>query len=108
MSVVTEKNSLDVEAVRKSFPVLERRKYGKPLVYFDNAASTQKPSRVIDRVGEFYRHGYSNIHRGPHFLSEEAPAACEGRFSRAVCSASFQHLISNGLGAEIVGEPPVL
>jgi len=65
------------DAVRAEFPVLARRKYGKPLVYFDNAASTQKPRAVIDRVGRFYADEYSNIHRGLHFLSEEATTAYE-------------------------------
>jgi len=68
---------MDIASVRADFPILAREKYGKPLVYFDNAASTQKPQAVIDRMSEFYSHGYSNIHRGLHFLSEEATAEYE-------------------------------
>ena len=77
MSVEVEFPEVDTAAVRAEFPVLARRKYGKPLVYFDNAASTQKPRAVIDRVARFYADEYSNIHRGLHFLSEEATAAYE-------------------------------
>ncbi len=77
MSGEVKSPEMDSADIRAEFPVLERRKYGKPLVYFDNAASTQKPRAVIDRMARFYAEGYSNIHRGLHFLSEEATAAYE-------------------------------
>ena len=57
---------VDPATLRADFPTLNREIHGKPLVYFDNAASTQKPLAVIDAVGEFYRAHFSNIHRGVH------------------------------------------
>jgi cysteine desulfurase / selenocysteine lyase len=59
-----------VEAIRKQFPILGEQVYGKPLVYFDNAASTQKPIEVLDAEFNYYRTQYSNIHRGVHYLSQ--------------------------------------
>jgi cysteine desulfurase / selenocysteine lyase len=69
--------SLDVHAIRQHFPVLERQVKGKPLVYFDNAATTQKPKVVIDALVNYYRDYNANIHRGIHTLAEEATAAFE-------------------------------
>ncbi len=62
--------SLDVEKIRKDFPILQRKVHGKPLVYLDNAASSQKPQCVIDAITEAYSDYYSNIHRGVHLLSQ--------------------------------------
>src|SRR5437763_236962 len=67
----------DVERVRKDFPILSRTVRGKPLVYLDNAATTQKPNAVIDRIVRYYREENSNVHRGVHYLSEIATAAYE-------------------------------
>ena len=67
--------SLAVEQVRKDFPILQRSVRGKPLVYLDNAATTQKPHAVLDTLAHYYAHGNANIHRGVHTLSEEATAA---------------------------------
>ena len=67
--------SYDVARVRKDFPILSRTVRGKPLVYLDNAATTQKPNAVIDRVVRYYREENSNVHRGVHYLSEIATAA---------------------------------
>jgi cysteine desulfurase/selenocysteine lyase len=64
--------SLDVSRVRDDFPILSRRVRGKPLVYLDNAATSQKPQPVIDAVADFYRLGNANVHRGIHYLSERA------------------------------------
>lgn len=69
--------SLDVTAIRQLFPVLSREVKGKPLVYFDNAATTQKPQAVIDALNEYYSGYNANIHRGIHTLAEEATAAFE-------------------------------
>ncbi len=66
-----------VEQVRRDFPVLERRVHGRPLVYLDSAASTQKPNQVIDAEAAFYRTSYANVHRGVHTLSQEATVAYE-------------------------------
>jgi cysteine desulfurase/selenocysteine lyase len=62
----------DVEAVRRDFPILKQRAHGKPLVYFDSAASAQKPSLVIDALSDFYSNRYANIHRGLYQLSADA------------------------------------
>ncbi len=76
-SVITEKRTLgfrefNVNEIRKDFPILSREVNGKPLVYFDNAATTQKPNVVIDSMAHYYRYENANIHRGLHFLSEVA------------------------------------
>ena len=68
---------LDVEAIRADFPILQRRIRGHPLVYLDNAATTQKPQAVIDALTHYYTETNSNIHRGLHTLAEEATAAYE-------------------------------
>ncbi len=67
----------DVRKVRGDFPILSRRVYGKPLVYLDNAATTQKPLVVMDAVRALYEKSYANIHRGVHFLSVASSEAYE-------------------------------
>lgn len=69
--------ALDVEAIRSQFPILNRKVKGKPLVYFDNAATSQKPQVVIDALLDYYTGFNANIHRGIHSLAEEATAAFE-------------------------------
>jgi cysteine desulfurase/selenocysteine lyase len=79
----------DIEAVRKDFPILNRQVHGKPLVYLDNAATTQKPRQVIDALVNYYENYNANIHRGLHKLAEEATTAYEesrakvGRFIKS-------------------------
>jgi cysteine desulfurase/selenocysteine lyase len=68
---------LDVEAIRRQFPILNREVKGKRLVYFDNAATSQKPQAMIDSLVEYYTTYNANIHRGIHTLAEEATAAFE-------------------------------
>jgi cysteine desulfurase / selenocysteine lyase len=68
---------LDVEAIRRDFPILARKIHGQPLVYLDNAATTQKPESVIEAVADMYRRSYGNVHRGVHTLSVEATDAYE-------------------------------
>lgn len=70
--------SFDVNAVRRDFPILQERVNGKPLVWFDNAATTQKPRQVIERISHFYEHENSNIHRAAHELAARATDAYEG------------------------------
>ena len=77
--------SLDAERLREDFPILRRTFHGKRFVYLDNAATTQKPSCVIDRLSEFYRLYNSNVHRGAYTLAEEATDLYEK--SRANISA---------------------
>ena len=69
--------SIDVEHIRNDFPILSDQVYGRPLVYFDNAATTQKPWSVIRRMEEGYVHHNANVHRGVHFLSQQATEAHE-------------------------------
>ena len=68
---------LDVQAIRRDFPILQERVNGRPLVWFDNAATTQKPQAVIDRIAYFYQHENSNIHRAAHELAARATDAYE-------------------------------
>jgi len=77
-SFIVHRSSFDVQAVRADFPILRRSVRGKPLVYLDNAATTQKPQAVIDRIVRYYTQENSNVHRGVHYLSEVATAAYEG------------------------------
>lgn len=68
-------NSYDINKIRNDFPILSEKAYGKPLVYFDNAATSQKPKVVIDALVDYYSTYNANIHRGVHFLSQKASAA---------------------------------
>ncbi len=77
MNAVKEMSNWDVEKVRKDFPVLSQTVNGKPLVYLDNAASSQVPQAVIDRGSKYLREEHSNIHRGVHYLSQHATTAYE-------------------------------
>lgn len=70
-------NHFDVERVRADFPILEQQVNGHPLVYLDNAATTQKPEAVINAISDYYRHDNANVHRGAHTLSERATMAFE-------------------------------
>ena len=68
---------MNINEIRHQFPVLDQQVYGKPLVYFDNAATTQKPLCVIERERDYYLHENCNIHRGVHYLSQKATEAYE-------------------------------
>lgn len=74
---MTNQTSYDVAAIRNLFPILHRKVKGKDLVYFDNAATSQKPIQVIDALVHYYTHYNANIHRGLHTLADEATAAYE-------------------------------
>ena len=67
----------NIDRIREDFPILSQQVYRRPLVYFDNAASTQKPRQVIDAIRHYYEHDNCNIHRGVHFLSVKATEAYE-------------------------------
>ena len=83
MSVITTTEpkaktpSFDVERVRADFPILHQKVHGKPLIYLDNAASSQKPRAVIDALKHYYESDHANVHRGVHALSERATEAYE-------------------------------
>ncbi len=85
----------DVESIRNDFPILGKKIHGNPLVYLDNAASSQHPVQVINAIKELYESGYSNIHRGVHQLSQDATKAYEnGRASvRGFVNADCMHEI---------------
>lgn len=68
---------MNINEIRSQFPVLDQQVYGKPLVYLDNAATTQKPMSVIERERDYYLHENCNIHRGVHYLSQKATEAYE-------------------------------
>ncbi len=77
MTAVKTMSNWDVEKVRRDFPVLSQTVNGKPLVYLDNAASSQVPQQVIDRTSKYLAEEHSNIHRGVHYLSQHATTAYE-------------------------------
>jgi cysteine desulfurase/selenocysteine lyase len=71
-------DALDVERIREDFPILQARQNGRPLIYLDNAATSQKPQSVIDATQRYYAQENANVHRGVHYLSELATEAYEG------------------------------
>jgi cysteine desulfurase / selenocysteine lyase len=77
MDQATSSSAYNVNRIRADFPILAMQVYGKPLVYLDNAASAQKPRVVLDRLNEVYTTQYANVHRGLHFLANEATEAYE-------------------------------
>ena len=96
VSTAHESNGFDVYKIRSDFPILAEMVRGKPLVYLDNAATSQKPRAVIDAISHVYEHDYSNIHRGVHTLSERATAAYEEsrkKVQRFINAASEKEII---------------
>ncbi len=88
--------ALDVDRLRASFPILDREVHGHPLVYLDNAASSQRPEVVIDAVSDCYRSYYANAHRGVHALSEQSTDAYEaarGKVARFIGAPSSGELV---------------
>ena len=77
MHPAVSNGSYDVAKIRADFPALAMQVYGKPLVYLDNAASAQKPNQVLDRLQRAYTEQYANVHRGLHYLANEATEAYE-------------------------------
>ena len=71
------KQTLNISQIRQDFPILQQEVYGKPLVYFDNAATSQKPNVVINALSDYYQHTNANIHRGAHFLANKATGEYE-------------------------------
>lgn len=78
----TDRPALDVAAIREDFPILDQVVDGKPLVYLDNAASSQKPRQVIDAIGTYYLRDHANVHRGVHELARRATEAYEASRAR--------------------------
>ncbi len=81
----------DVEKIRKDFPVLQQKVYGNPLIYLDNGATSQKPRVVIEKINSFYSLTNSSIHRGIHFLSEQATTEYESARNRVKEFINAEH-----------------
>jgi len=94
--VAGRRSTFDVEKVRREFPILHQKVNGKPLVYLDNAATSQKPESVLRALDKYYREYNSNIHRGVHYLSERATQAYEQARGAA------QHFINAGDASEVI------
>ncbi|TXH06261.1 MAG: SufS family cysteine desulfurase [Nevskiaceae bacterium] len=95
-AVPAGRGAFDVQAVRRDFPILQERVNGRPLVWLDNAATTQKPQAVIDRLAYFYAHENSNIHRAAHELAARATDAYEGarnKVTRFLGASSSEEII---------------
>src|ERR1700694_5562523 len=95
----TIEDRLDVAAIRQQFPALQRAVKGHPLVYSNNAATTQKPQAVIDALVDYYTGYNANIHRGIHTLAEEATAAFEATrdaVQQSINAASREQIIFTG------------
>jgi cysteine desulfurase/selenocysteine lyase len=119
MEAVKSMSNWDVEKIRKDFPVLSQTVNGKPLVYLDNAASSQVPQVVIDRGSKYLAEEHSNIHRGVHYLSQHATTAYEAarekvkRFINAPSAAECifvrgctegVNLVASSYGRKFIGE----
>lgn len=83
--------SYDIDLIRADFPALSMQVYGKPLVYLDNAASAQKPHQVLDRLTKAYTREYANVHRGLHYLANEATEAYEGAREKVAAFLNAEH-----------------
>src|SRR3954471_11112023 len=74
------------QSIREDFPILHQQVHGKPLIYFDSAASSQKPRAVIDALRHYYEHDHANVHRGLHVLSTRATEAYEAARAKVATS----------------------
>ncbi len=93
---LSTRRKFDVEEVREDFPILQRTVHGKPLVYFDTAASAQRPLAVIEATDNFYRQHNANVHRGVHTLSQEATDLYEGarrKLAGFINAASWREVV---------------
>ena len=115
----TGAEAFDVATIREDFPILKQQVHGKPLVYLDNAATSQKPQVVIDTLSRYYAAENSNVHRGVHHLSEQATQDYEGaraKVRRFLNASGDQeiifvrgttegiNLVANSYGRQHVGE----
>jgi cysteine desulfurase / selenocysteine lyase len=85
----------DIEKIRSEFPILQTKVYGQPLVYLDNAATTQKPAIVLQAMDDYYKEYNSNVHRGVHYLSQKATDGFEvaRRKAQTYINARHEHEI---------------
>ena len=96
MKAETVERTTDFAALRKDFPILERKVYGKPLVYLDNTATTQKPLAVLRALDDYYRRYNANVHRGVYKIAEEATEAYEavrGKVARLLNARSDREIV---------------
>src|SRR4051812_1743756 len=118
-SVVLQTRAFDVERVRRDFPILDLKVNGLPLVFLDNAASSQMPQQVIDRLVRYHTSEHANIHRAVHYLSEKATAEYEAarrkaqRFINArdekeviftTGTTDGINLVAHGFGRKFIGQ----
>jgi cysteine desulfurase/selenocysteine lyase len=95
-SEVLNDRKFDVAEIRRDFPILSEKVYGKPLIYFDNAATSQKPKQVIDALVNYYSSYNANIHRGVHFLSQKASQAYDDvrkKVQEFICADSEEEIV---------------
>ncbi|MDE1762121.1 MAG: aminotransferase class V-fold PLP-dependent enzyme, partial [Candidatus Micrarchaeota archaeon] len=88
--------SLDVESIRRDFPILGTKMNGKPLVYLDSAATSQKPIQVIDAVSDYYKGYNANIHRGIYKIAEKATEdyiGSKGDLAKLVGAGSYREIV---------------
>src|SRR5437870_6446824 len=96
MTTAVAQVEFDVAMIREEFPILRQTVNGKPLVYLDNAATSQKPQVVIDAMNRYYLEENSNIHRGVHFLSDKATQSYEAarkKIQKFINAAAVQEII---------------
>jgi cysteine desulfurase/selenocysteine lyase len=104
MTTEVKSARLDVEALRHDFPILRRSMHGKPLVYLDSAATSQKPQQVLEALHRYYEHSNANVHRGVYELAEEATAAYEearGKIARFI-NAGYEETIFTRNASEAI------
>src|SRR6058998_176554 len=90
-TLAAPKKAIDWESLRSDFPILHQKVHGHPLIYFDNAATTQKPRAVIETLRNYYEHDNANVHRGIHELSNRATAGFEAARTRAAKFVNARH-----------------
>ena len=99
--MLSTKTIMDVESIRKDFPILQRKVHGRPLVYFDNAATSQKPKQVIDAMDDYYKNSNANIHRSIHQIGEEATQMYEQAHEKVADFTLILPLIPDAEGEEM-------
>jgi cysteine desulfurase / selenocysteine lyase len=123
MKTLASERPVDFEAIRRQFPIFDRKVHGKPLIYLDSTATTQKPTAVLDALERYYRTFNANIHRGVYLIAEEATREYEdvrGKVARFLNAASHReivftrgttesvNLVAHGWGRKFVGQGDVV
>jgi cysteine desulfurase/selenocysteine lyase len=123
MKTLASERPVDFEAIRRQFPIFDRKVHGKPLIYLDSTATTQKPAAVLDALERYYRTFNANIHRGVYLIAEEATREYEdvrGKVARFLNAASHReivftrgttesvNLVAHGWGRKFVGQGDVV